>query len=63
MSTFADAIYQTKTFGKFVQFYHFLTKRGGAVPESVERATPGEEVPGSISAVAWLGRCQYSVTG
>ena len=25
---------------------------GGAVAQSVERATPGEEVPGSISAVA-----------
>ena len=25
---------------------------GGAVTQSVERATPGEEVPGSISAVA-----------
>ena len=26
--------------------------KGGAVAQSVERATPGEEVPGSISAVA-----------
>ena len=25
---------------------------GGAVAQSVERATPGEEVPGSITAVA-----------
>ena len=25
---------------------------GGAVAQSVERATPGEEVPGSIPAVA-----------
>ena len=33
---------------------------GGAIAQSVERATPGEEVPGSIPAVAaryWLGRC------
>ena len=27
-------------------------KEGGAVAQSVERATPGEEVPGSIPAVA-----------
>ena len=27
-------------------------KRGGAVAQSVERATPGEEVPGPIPAVA-----------
>ena len=26
--------------------------KGGAVAQSVERATPGEEVPGSIPAVA-----------
>ena len=40
---------------------------GGAVAQSVERATPGEEVPSSIqlwpSAPYWLGRCQYNVTG
>ena len=38
---------------------------GGAVAQSVESATPGQEVPGSIPAVAarWLGRCQYNVTG
>ena len=35
--------------------------KGGAVAQSVERATPGEEVPGSIPAVAdgsllgWVG--------
>ena len=27
-------------------------KVGGAVAQSVERATPGEEIPGSIPAVA-----------
>ena len=27
-------------------------KEGGAVAQSVERATPGQEVPGSIPAVA-----------
>ena len=27
-------------------------QRGGAVVQSVERAAPGEEVPGSIPAVA-----------
>ena len=26
--------------------------KGGTVAQSVERATPGEEVPGSISALA-----------
>ena len=37
---------------------------GGAVAQSVERLTPGEEIPGSIPAVAyWLGPCQYNVTG
>ena len=42
---------------------------GGAVAQSVERATPGEEVPGSIPAVAarslLAGSCQYNhnVTG
>ena len=36
----------------------------GAVAHSVERVTPGEEVLGSIPAVAIrLGRCQYNVTG
>ena len=38
--------------------------QGGSVAQSVERSTPGEEVPGSISpAPYWLGRCQYNVTG
>ena len=39
---------------------------GGTVAQSVERATPGEEVLGSNPTVAarplWLGRCQYNVT-
>ena len=38
----------------------------GAVAQSVERATPGEEVLGSIPlwplTPYWLGRCQYNVT-
>ena len=29
-----------------------MKEKGGAVAQSVERMTPGEEVPGSISAVA-----------
>ena len=29
-----------------------LYREGGAVAQSVERTTPGEEVPGSIPAVA-----------
>ena len=40
---------------------------GGRLAQSVERATPGDDVVGSIPAVAarpyWLGRCQYNVTG
>ena len=40
-----------------------LATVGGAVAQSVERSTPGEEVPGSIPAPYWLGRCQYNVTG
>ena len=39
---------------------------GGRVAQLVEHAVPGEDVPGSIPAVAsapyWLGRCQYNVT-
>ena len=40
-----------------VFFFHFTQTLwggggGGAVAQSVERATPGEEVPGSIPAVA-----------
>ena len=31
---------------------NFLDTDGDAVAQSVEHATPGEEVPGSISAVA-----------
>ena len=41
-------------------------RRGDAVAQSVERATPREVVPGSIPSVAalyWLGGCQYNVTG
>ena len=48
-------------------FFYFFFWGGGAVAQSVERATPGEEVPGLISAVAappyLLDRCQYHVTG
>ena len=33
-----------------VNSFHLI--RGGAVAQSVERATPGQEVPGSIPAVA-----------
>ena len=35
----------------------------GAVAQSVERATPGEGVPGSIPVVAAPSRCQYNVAG
>ena len=38
---------------------------GGAVAQSVEHVTPGEEVLGLIPTVAarslWLGRCHYNV--
>ena len=44
--------------GAEICFYYFI--RGGGLAQSVERATPGEEVLGSILAVAaapyWLGR-------
>ena len=36
---------------------------GGAVAQSVERSTPGEEVPGSIPAVAGRSLLVGSVTG
>ena len=40
---------------------------GGGVAQWVERTTPGQEVPGSIPAVAaapyWLGWCRYNVIG
>ena len=29
-----------------------IQRRGGVVAQSVERATPGEDVPGSVPAVA-----------
>ena len=42
-----------KTFTYQVKFYQRnMTGGGGTVAQSVERATPGEEVPGSIPAVA-----------
>ena len=36
---------------------------GGAVAQSVERATPGQEVPGSIPAVAARSLLVDNVTG
>ena len=43
---------------------HVILKVGGAAAQSIERATPVEEVVGSIPAVTpyWLGCCQYNVT-
>ena len=35
-----------------IDFYCVHIHVGGAVAQSVERATPGQEVPGSIPAVA-----------
>ena len=35
-----------------LHFFVFLSIIGGAVAQSVERPTPGEEIPGSISTVA-----------
>ena len=40
---------------KYMGFFYLVF--GGAVAQSVERATPGEEVLGS-----WLGLCQYNAT-
>ena len=38
----------------FIEFpmFHVCKKKGGGVAQSAERATPGEEVPNSIPAVA-----------
>ena len=36
---------------------------GGGGAQSVEHATPGEEVLGLIPAPYWLGWCQCNVTG
>ena len=41
----------------FINYYYvcvFARARGGAVAQSVERATPDEEVQGSIPAVAFI---------
>ena len=40
-----------KTFKDAAGPYNAALIEGGAVAQSVERATPGEEVPGSIPAV------------
>ena len=47
---FHIALYEMSSFQRF----HTMTVQisGGAVAQSVERATPGQEVPGSIPAVA-----------
>ena len=46
-----------------LQTERICVMRGGAVAQSVERATHREEVSGSIPpARYWLGRCQYNGT-
>ena len=62
---------------RFIFFGHYNytdfvldhSSKGGAVAQSVERMTPGEEVPGLIPAVAAcsllvrsVSDCQYNVT-
>ena len=47
---------------KQLPIWQLLGGGGGAVAQSVERVTPGQEVPGLIPAPYWLGRCQYNVT-
>ena len=42
----------TENFVQLDTLHNFYFHKGGAVAQSVERATPGEEVPGSIPAVA-----------
>ena len=67
LSSSCSAINCSISIYRFVEFCNTCKYRGGgggAVAQSVERATPGEEVPGSIPpAPYWLGRCQYNVTG
>ena len=50
-----------------ITFHYTCFSMGRRGSSAVERATPGEEVPGSIPAVAarslQLGRCLYNVTG
>ena len=43
---------KTTSFHLFMFCLFICRNPGGAVVQSVERATPGEEVPGSIPAVA-----------
>ena len=51
----------------YVSNYLISLSIGGAVAQSAERATPGEEVlvrsPLWPPAPYWLGRCQNNVTG
>ena len=42
--------------------YYFIQVKRRGVAQSVERATPGEEVPGSIPAVATLSLLVVSVS-
>ena len=44
--------FEVSFFNIYYIFSVFIPVKGGAVGQSVERATPGEEVPGSIPAVA-----------
>ena len=56
-----------KHYVDLVEGQHVRKWKGGAVAQSVEHATPGEEIVGSIPAAAaapyCLGRCQYNVIG
>ena len=52
---------QRYVFGRFC-FFCVCVWGGGAVAQSVERATPGEEVPGSFPAVAAVSLLVGSVS-
>ena len=49
---YLDSIYLTLCFFFFFFFFLMISCCGGRGSSAVKRATPGEEVPGSIPAVA-----------
>ena len=66
------SLFVLKMFGNLISFNRTLDRvepqmlkfivQGGAIAQSVERANPGEEVPGSILAVAALSLVDGSVS-
>ena len=55
-------LFRSYVLNKYMLFTYVLItprKKGGAVAQSVERATPDQEVVDSIPAPYSLGGCQY----